>query len=688
MSKAAKIVGIVAAVVAVVATAGMAIAPLLGYASTFAGISLSTIATVASVVSAVASAISVATQKPPDMKGAVNQVLIGANMPVPYSMGRTYVAGNVVYDDSNGTNNIDRTMIMVGSIGGPIDSFEAFQSDFSTLPFSLSSGGRIEGKATDSWYGAGTGFLWVNSRKGLLPDTALTPFSGRAAFRDWGAASKLSGMPAWSATMAFDKKGERWTGGIPAFGMIGKWVKTYDPRKDSSYLGGSGPQRWDDESSWEYGTAGTGYVAQGENPALHALAYALGRHENGIKVVGVGLDEADINVARFVEAANICDANGWTIGGTIYEGPGISKWDNLKHICAAFGAQPIWSGGLLDLKLNKPVVAIDTITRDDLVGDSISVPAMKSFRDRINTIVPRYRSEPHRWDYVQSDAISNATYVTEDGETKTKEVQYDLVQSKDQAAQLAAYDLVNGREFGPIELSCKPRLMLLRVGEAVNLDLASILDDAALPAAQPVIVTSRTVEPGTGTIRFAFESETAAKHAWVLARTGTAPPTPTILAPGAIDQAVNTVALTEAQITQLILASGLTGMTFSVTVPAGGNTQVTISSHNRVYTDKTVSVNSNSGPVAVAAAAGDLILGYYDDPGRLGGPVTYQYLVLAGGVGDASPAYATPANPYRHNVFAWSVPSPTDPTSGGSDAGSGGGGGGGGGGAWNHTNNL
>jgi hypothetical protein len=127
----------------------------------------------------------------------------------------------------------------------------------------------------------------------------------------------------------------------------------------------------------------------------------------------------------------------------------------------------------------------------------------------------------------------------------------------------------------------------------------------------------------------------------------------------------------------LIVSSAMTGMTFSVGIPSGGNSAVTISSHTRVYSDKSVSVNSNSGPVSVAAASGDVILAYYDDPDRAGGAVTYQYLVLPAGVGDASSAFPSPTNPYRHNVFVKVVPASGGSTSGGSDAGSGGGGGGG-----------
>jgi hypothetical protein len=136
-------------------------------------------------------------------------------------------------------------------------------------------------------------------------------------------------------------------------------------------------------------------------------------------------------------------------------------------------------------------------------------------------------------------------------------------------------------------------------------------------------------------------------------------------------------------IQNLIVGSGKSGLTFTVGIPSGGNSAVTINSHNRIYSDRTVTVNGNGGPVNVASASGDLMLAYYDDPERLGDAanggagVTYQYLVLAGGAGDASSAYPSDTNPFRHNVFAFVVPAAGGSTGGGSDPGSGGGGGGG-----------
>src|SRR4051812_36808756 len=151
MSSVAKIIGVVAGVVAVVATGGAAIAPLLGFAPTLFGIALTTIAAVAGAVAAIASSIAVATQKPPGARGSVNEVLIGANMPIPYGMGRSYIGGNQVYEDSAGTKNSDKTRIFVGSHGGPIEGFEQILLDYAPVTFAVVAAGLISGAAS-GWY--------------------------------------------------------------------------------------------------------------------------------------------------------------------------------------------------------------------------------------------------------------------------------------------------------------------------------------------------------------------------------------------------------------------------------------------------------------------------------------------------------------------------------------------------------
>ena len=202
------------------------------------------------------------------------------------------------------------------------------------------------------------------------------------------------------------------------------------------------------------------------------------------------------------------------------------RWANLKDILQAGGAEPLFIGGKLGLKINAPRVSLDTVTPADLADDDAEVTAMQSWRDRRNGIIPKYRSEANKWDYVQSDMVQVADYVTEDGEEKNEERQYNLVQDKDHAAQLAGYELVNGRERFPLVIPCKPRLRKYGPGDMLTLELP----DHDLDGVDAVIV-DRSMDPATMVVTLTFMEETPGKHATVLALTGTAPPPPDLVDP-------------------------------------------------------------------------------------------------------------------------------------------------------------
>jgi hypothetical protein len=463
----------------------------------------------AQAISVVANVGSAILAKPPPAKGSVNQVQIGANMPSPYAMGRTYTGGNMVLDVGyGGSTNPYKSMALVWSSGGTTHSIEAFQGDFSPLTFS-------DGNAVGYY----NNFLYLTTSLGTAPQSAALsgPFG---AIPGWGATAKISGKTHGLITLKFDKKGKRFASGIPQFGVVLKGELAYDPRLDSTYPGGSGSHRFDDETTW----------AWTENPALHAIAYARGRYQNDKKVFGCGYPEAAINLPAFVAHANVCDANSWKVGGVIYE-PGSRK-DNLKYILEAGGAEPVF-GAKLSVRYVAPKVALDTITAADLADGDYVVPAMRSWRERINGIIPKYRSEAHKWEYVQSDVVSVEDYVTEDGEEKQEERQFNLVQDMDQASQLAAYALVNAREFGPIVLPCKPRLSGYLPGEALEIDIPELGLNGQLCE-----ITQRDIDPGTGVVTLTLVSETDSKHAFALGQSGTAPPTPTITAPDVIDELI------------------------------------------------------------------------------------------------------------------------------------------------------
>lgn len=476
------------------------------------------IAAVASVVAVAANVGAQITAKAPPARGSVNGITIGGDQPMPYPMGRTYYGGSRQYQLGYGPtlDKVPNPYAFIVDVysGVTIAGFQALYADFVSLGIPA-AGGAATGYAA--------GFLWADTQRGLVPEPdALQPRYAGAP--QWGADYKLSGEAAIGWSLLFDRKGKVFASGVPQLGAVLQGVMAYDPRADSTYPGGSGPQRINDETTWTYT----------ENPGLHALSYALGRYQQGYKVAGVGIEPDGLLIADFVHLANVCEANGWKVGGVIFEpaiGSASTRWQNLKDILAAGGAEPCFRNGQLGLKVSAPRVALDTITGDDLADGDIVVGGMQGYEARLNTLIPKYRSEPHKWEYVQStQPISIASYVAEDGEVKREERQFNLVQQKDQAAQLCAYELIDRRELGEIEVPCKPRMRRYGPGDLLIVDLP----EAGLPAT-PCVILKKTVDPVTMTVSFVLRGETPAKHSFALAATGAAPPTPALGGTEALD---------------------------------------------------------------------------------------------------------------------------------------------------------
>jgi len=478
MAKALRVVGKIAGVVAVVATV--------------TGNPL--VAAIAAAVSTVATIGAQALTKPPPARGSISRLVIDPNAPTPYAMGEGLVGGALRHDTAYGATrkkvpNPYRFMAIVYSLG-PVQSISP-RINFGTIP---------------SWY---NGFLFTDTQLGATPEAdALAPQWAGAP--GWSSAHKLSGLAAIGWSFLFDRDGKRFASGIDPLAAYGQWVKVYDPRKDSTFPGGSGSHRLGDETTYEWS----------ENPALHAGTYAYGRFQNGKRVFGIGLPADGINWNVVAAWANVCDANRWKIFGVVFE-PG-DRWANLKDICYAGGAEPI-PGSILSFKYAAPKVALDTITVADLVtDDEMSVVTMQPYRDRINTVVPRYISPDHNWELVDAAAVVNSTFLTEDGEEKRDVWPFNFVKNATQATQLAAYRMWDSREISPITLVCKPRLRHYRPGECLHVEW----DEMGLD--HDVIILSRSIDPVTMKVTLVVMTETPGKHEYCLGRTGVAPPTPAI----------------------------------------------------------------------------------------------------------------------------------------------------------------
>ncbi|WP_428968283.1 hypothetical protein ACQR50_10525 [Sphingomonas sp. Xoc002] len=591
---------------------------------------------------------------PPPAKGSVNGITVGSDQPMPYLIGETYYGGSRAYQIGYGPTvkkvpNPYALIVDTYSGAGPIEGLVDAQADFVSLGIPT-TGGAATGYAA--------GFLWASVQRGAVPEpSALQPhWSGAPG---WGPDYRLSGHAAIAWSLLFDRDGKIFASGVPQLGGIWRGQLCWDPRQDSTYPGGSGSQRWavpTDIGAHDAARASWSYT---ENPGLNALKYAMGVYHRDLrvagstyqKVAGVGLPIDAVIVEDFVHLANVCAANGWTCGGVVFEpaaGGQSTRWQNLCDILAAGGAEPCWRGGRLGLKINAPRVALDTVTAADLADDEIVVSSGSGWEERLNTIVPKWRSRDHKWEYVAStEPISIAAYVAVDGEVKRAERQFNLVQDGDQGAELAAYELVNRRELGEIEIVVKPRLRRYGPGDMLIVDLP---DDGLVQ--QPCVILKRQAMPDRMAWKFILMGETPSKHAFALGQTSVAPAIPALRSTADLDGVAAPVP--DQNVEQLLITSSYTiGATLSAS-DAGGSAMVTISDHSRVYQDRTVAV---TGSTIAGLANGTTYFFYYDDAARAGGAVT----IIA--TTNAAEAFSTSTTPARHHLGSVTAPAPGGPPS-------------------------
>ena len=475
--------------------------------ATFLGVTAATfsaIGTLAGVAAGAISLASIAAQPKGTVGGNPTKFTINKDSGYPYAMGRTLSGGRVAHRQYYGSKNSLESWVTVHSIG-PVKSLGPLLID--KAPVSFSSGAATSGSYA--------GHMWLDEQLGACPEPASLQ-GPQGAFPGWdGVTSKISGLAADLWTLKLDEKGKVYPNGVPQRARMIEGVFVYDPRFDSTYPGGSGSCRLGQEETYVWS----------ENPALHAITWAFGRIQNGMLIAGGGLKVNGIDLAPFVEWANVCEVNNWKVGGVVYTADDDS-WDVLKMIAQAGGGEVMPVGAMLSCTFSAPRVSIGLITSADIMGE-VDAPSSASRRVRRNTVIPRVRLESHGWEEVPLNAIEIADYIAVDGGRRPKEVRLPLVQDANQGAELGLYEVMNARELTPI-LPCKVYAIGYRPGDCLTIDIP----EASLNG-RDVIVREREIDGGSMGVTLTCRTETPSKHEFVLGKTGTPPPTPDLSVPPA-----------------------------------------------------------------------------------------------------------------------------------------------------------
>lgn len=193
------------------------------------------------------------------------------------------------------------------------------------------------------------------------PANTFTFASGK-----WNGAHRLTGCAYLRMRFKVTKNGKKdspFNGGPTSrMTIVGRGARLYDPRRDST-VGGSGPMRANDQSTWRY-TTDDGVVI-GENLPLQILRVLLGwritNPATGAKrlATGVGVPAKRLQLDTFMVAASIAEELvNRSAGGTEprYAGAGvISEGDDpkttLDALCAGCLGRFLDTGGRLSLTL-------------------------------------------------------------------------------------------------------------------------------------------------------------------------------------------------------------------------------------------------------------------------------------------------------------------------------------------------
>jgi hypothetical protein len=191
-------------------------------------------------------------------------------------------------------------------------------------------------------------------------------------------------------TVSLNYVPELFPNGIPQFQFeIG--ARLYDVRLDDT-AGGSGAQRWSDQSTWAW----TDNVA----PALYL--FERGLFTNGVKQIGRGLAPVDLVTDLFVAAGNVCDEAG------------------------AYG--PIAG--------TSRAVAFTFTTKDMIVGKPMSFAQKRSRSDLVNAVYGVFSDPAQNYQPVPYPARRSSADATADGQEFAAKHDYPMIISGTQAQRV------------------------------------------------------------------------------------------------------------------------------------------------------------------------------------------------------------------------------------------------------------
>ena len=280
----------------------------------------------------------------------------------------------------------------------------------------------VEGFANDEdqYY---LSFRFYDGRPGQGIDQKLVDDTA-ALGQTWKATSVNAGLCYVIVQRVYD--GDLFRNGKPDIEFVLRGLKEYDPRKDSTVAGGSGPQRINDPSTYVHT----------QNPAVHRLNYQLGLKAliSGRTLIGEGKSLGQLDLGTYFVAMNVCDTLR-TDGKKTYQ---CSLWvtgdddhtEILKEFDDAMAGYGINRRGLSGVIPGAPQIPVMEITADDIPADRAKeIQYRKSAFERYNYLSGQFLSIELMWNPDSLTPVYVNAHVAEDG--RPRQTSNDFLQVTD-----------------------------------------------------------------------------------------------------------------------------------------------------------------------------------------------------------------------------------------------------------------
>jgi hypothetical protein len=375
------------------------------------------------------------------LSGVEFQVQIGGDIARQIVIGKCGVKGQLIYQNTNGSNNDSYQKVFVLSdwsseqltavyVDGKRKNVFVLSSDVNSVTYS------VEGYLQSIFY--------LRFYRGTQTTADATLIANANPAGRWDSNSVLKGMSYVIAFFAYQKDEPLYENGIPELMFEMEGARLYDWRYDSTN-GGSGSQRWDDTSTWVYT----------DNPFVAIYNYIRGFHVNDERLIGMGVQPYDILHTTFTAAANACeesvtlDAGGseqrYRCSTMLSADEGITHAQSLDALLSTAAGYLYDYAGYYYAQAGVAQSVSDTITDAELVvGATVTYAAKRSRSDLVNRVHGQYL-DPVNYESQSYGAQVDSGAAINDNEELGRSLDLLSVPSRTQAERIAKIRLRESR---------------------------------------------------------------------------------------------------------------------------------------------------------------------------------------------------------------------------------------------------